>query len=168
MRAIFDDLQPNGSNFRYGQASAGDPSLSTDASNRRSHPRRPATILLSMPFEDFLMNATTPLLLLLAALVAATASANAQAADRGDRVERRLDQRGDRIDRQLDRKGDRIDEQLDRRAERAENNGKYGLATRLDNRGDRIENKYDQRGDRTDNRLDRKGEKFDARWDRRH
>ncbi len=34
---------------------------------------------------------------------------SAFAADRGDRVEHRLDQRGDRIDNRLDHKGERID-----------------------------------------------------------
>ena len=52
------------------------------------------------------------------------AAGTASAADRGDRVEQRLDRRGDRIDNRLDRRGDRIDERLDRRAERAEDQGR--------------------------------------------
>jgi len=92
----------------------------------------------------------------------------ASAADRGDRVERRLDNRGDRIDNRLDHRGDRIDERLDRRSERAEDNGHERRASHLDNRGDRIENRLDHRGDRAGNRLDRRGEHFDRRWDRRH
>ena len=72
-------------------------------------------------------------LILAAALLAA--SATATAADRGDRVERRLDHRGDRIDRQLDRQGERIDHRLDHRAALWAARGDYRRAARLDRAG---------------------------------
>jgi len=42
----------------------------------------------------------------------------ASAADRGDRMENRLDRQGDRIENRLDRRGDRVDNRLDRRGQR--------------------------------------------------
>ena len=51
-------------------------------------------------------------------LFAALAAGTAQAANRGDRVERRFDHKGDRIDRRLDRAGDLADHRLDRRGQR--------------------------------------------------
>ena len=64
--------------------------------------------------------------------------------------------RGDRIEERLDRLGDRVDRRLDRAADRAEARGRDGLAERLDRRGDRI-----------DRRLDRRGEQLE-RWHDRH
>ena len=71
---------------------------------------------------------------------------NALATDRGDRVERRLDQRGNLIEARYDH-----------RAGVAAANGRYARAARLERKGDRI-----------NGRLDRTGERYDRRWDRRN
>ena len=81
--------------------------------------------------------------LLLAGLVGA---GSAWAADRGDRVEHRLD-----------RRGDVIEARYDRRALVAAAHGRVARAASLGRKGDRI-----------DRRLDRAGERHDRRWDRRH
>ena len=69
----------------------------------------------------------------------------AQAADRGDRMERRWDHRGDVIDARLDV-----------RAARQDALGHEHRADKLDRRGDRIDATYDRIGQRRENRLDRR------------
>lgn len=89
------------------------------------------------------MKTLMALSLLLAGLAG---TGNALAADRGDRVERRLD-----------RRGDRIEARYDHRAAVAAAHGHPARAAHLERKGDRI-----------DRRLDRAGNRFDRRWDRRH
>ncbi|BCT94674.1 hypothetical protein LYSHEL_05450 [Lysobacter helvus] len=103
-------------------------------------------------------------LLLLGLALAGTAAA----ADRGDRVEHRMDRRGDRIDHRLDRRGARIEQRYDQRARWADAHGHERMADRLEHRGNRIEQRLDRRGDLADARWDRRGERFDRRWDRHH
>ena len=69
----------------------------------------------------------------------------AQAADRGDRMERRWDHRGDVIDARLDI-----------RAVRQDALGHEHRANKLDRRGDLIDARYDRVGQRRENRFDRR------------
>jgi hypothetical protein len=64
--------------------------------------------------------------------------------------------RGDRINKRLDNRGERINERLDKHADRLEANGHEKAAQHLDRKGDRIENRLDHRGDRIDRRADRR------------
>ena len=82
----------------------------------------------------------------LLALPLLLASTLAQAADRGDRMERRWDHRGDLIDRRLDLAAARQ------------------VALGHEHRADVL----DRRGDRIDARFDRIGARREARFDRRH
>ena len=68
-----------------------------------------------------------------------------QAADRGDRMERRWDYRGDVIDARLDV-----------RSARQHALGHEHRADKLDRRGDRIDPTYDRIGQRRENRFDRR------------
>ena len=67
--------------------------------------------------------------------------------------------RGDRIDERLDRRGDRIEHRFDRRSARADENGHPIRADRLERRGDRIDERLDRRGDRIDRRFDRRADR---------
>ena len=69
----------------------------------------------------------------------------AQAADRGDSMERRWDHRGDVIDARLDI-----------RAVRQDALGHEHRANKLDRRGDLIDARYDRVGQRRENRFDRR------------
>ncbi len=64
--------------------------------------------------------------------------------------------RGDRIDHRLDRKGDRIERRYDKRAAVARANGRDKVANKLERRGNRIDNRLDRKGDRIDRRLDKR------------
>ncbi len=68
-----------------------------------------------------------------------------QAADRGDRMERRWDHRGDVIDARLDA-----------RAAHQDALGHEQRADKLDRRGDRIDARYDRIGQHRENRFDRR------------
>ncbi len=81
-----------------------------------------------------------------AAFLLLAAAAGPASADRGDRIETRLDRRGDRIEARFDRRSERAD------------------AKGFERRADRLEAK----GDRIDQRLDRRGERRHDRFDRRH
>ena len=105
-------------------------------------------------------------ILLTGALMIA-AGAPAFAADRGERINDRLDNRGERINDRLDNRGERVNDRLDNRAERAEANGHPKRAARLDAKGNRVENRLDAKGNRVENRLDRKGNRIERRIDRR-
>jgi hypothetical protein len=106
--------------------------------------------------------------ILLAGSLLVVLSAPGLAADRGDRINERLDNRGERINERLDNRGERVNDRLDARSERAAANGHEARAARLDARGNRIENHLDAKGNRIENHLDRKGNRIDRRLDRRH
>ena len=75
--------------------------------------------------------------------------------------------RGDRIEQRLDARGDRIDHRFDHRADVAAANGHPLRAQRLDAKGARIEQRLDARGDRINERLDARGQRIDERLDGR-
>lgn len=92
----------------------------------------------------------------------------ALAADRGDRVEQRLDRRGDRIEQHLDQHGDRIEDRNEARAHCLDRNGHSLAANRLEARAARVDAHLNRKGERINQHLDHKGERAERRIDRRH
>jgi hypothetical protein len=75
-------------------------------------------------------------------------------ADRGDRIEHRLDQRGDTIRHRFEHK-----------AQRALERDRPRLAERFLNQGERIDRHLDRKGAYINHRLDRRGERIRNRYD---